>query len=80
MAYQVTSLHEWDNAFNRDVTGLRMGHKLQFEQFYLNPNSRMRVNLAAQVRIALFLFCYCFVCVFSTLLNIFSIICPEKKE
>ena len=34
VAYQVTSLHEWDNAFNRDVTGLRMGHKLKFEQFY----------------------------------------------
>ena len=57
-----------------------MGHKLKFEHIYLNPNSRMRVNLAAQVRIGLLLFCYCFLCMFSTLFNIFSITCPEKKE
>ncbi|XP_065643186.1 uncharacterized protein LOC136074894 [Hydra vulgaris] len=34
---------------SRDGIGLRMGHKLREEHIQLTPQSRMRVNLAAQV-------------------------------
>ena len=46
---QIVSLYEWDMCLKRDVIGLRMGHKLKEEHINLNPNTRMRVNLAAQV-------------------------------
>ena len=43
----------------RDGFGLRMGHKLREVHINLNPRSRMRVNLAAQVYIhIIFIYIY----------------------
>ncbi|XP_047142661.1 uncharacterized protein LOC124816953 [Hydra vulgaris] len=47
--YQIISLYEWDLGLGRDAVGLTMGHKLSEEHISLNPRTRMRVNLAAQV-------------------------------
>ena len=43
------ALYEWDLGVDRVALGLKMGHKLREEHIKLNPRSRMRVNLAAQV-------------------------------
>ena len=47
--HQILKLYEWDLGLNRAAIGLTMGHKLTEEHIHLNPRSRMRVNLAAQV-------------------------------
>lgn len=47
--HQILNLYDWDLSAERDVIGLKMGHKLRDEHVNLNPNTRMRVNLAAQV-------------------------------
>jgi len=47
--HHILSVYEWDLGIARGAIGLRMGHKLREEHVNLNPRSRMRVNLAAQV-------------------------------
>ena len=44
------AMYEWDLGVGRATFGLKMGHKPGEEDIKLNPRSRMRVNLAAQVR------------------------------
>nr|XP_047125903.1 uncharacterized protein LOC101241084 isoform X2 [Hydra vulgaris] len=46
---QIMNVYEWDLGMFHDAVGLRMGHKLRDEHIQLTPQSRMRVNLAAQV-------------------------------
>ncbi|XP_065657923.1 uncharacterized protein LOC136082472 isoform X1 [Hydra vulgaris] len=46
---QIMNVYEWDLGMFHDAVGLRLGHKLRDEHIHLTPQSRMRVNLAAQV-------------------------------
>ena len=55
-----------------------MGHKLKFEHIYLNPQLKNACEASSTGQnwfIAILLLFF----VFSTLFNIFSIICPEMK-
>uniref|UniRef100_A0A7M6DPD0 Uncharacterized protein n=1 Tax=Clytia hemisphaerica TaxID=252671 RepID=A0A7M6DPD0_9CNID len=47
--HHIVNVYNWDLGPARHVVGLRMGHKLREEHVNLDPRSRMRVNLAAQV-------------------------------
>ena len=47
--HHIINVYNWDLGPARHVVGLRMGHKLREEHINLDPRSRMRVNLAAQV-------------------------------
>eukprot|EP00111_Clytia_hemisphaerica_P020420 TCONS_00060169-protein len=47
--HQILDLYDWDLGPSRYCFGIRFGHKLRHEHIKLDPRSRMRVNLAAQV-------------------------------
>ena len=47
--HQIVGLYEWDLGPMRNALGLRFQPKLRDEHVNLTPQSRMRVNLAAQV-------------------------------
>ena len=47
--HQIVSVYEWDLGPMRNAIGLRFAPKLKDEHINLTPQSRMRVNLAAQV-------------------------------
>ena len=49
-------LYDWDLGPSRYAFGIRFGHKLRHEHMKLDPRSRMRVNLAAQVCTIKFIF------------------------
>ena len=45
----IVNLYEWDLEMKRCNPGLRLLHKLTEDHISLNPNLRMRINLAAHV-------------------------------
>ena len=54
--HQLMKLYDWDLGPSRYAFGIRFGHKLRHEHMKLDPRSRMRVNLAAQVCTIKFIF------------------------
>ena len=48
--YVYLSIYKRDTRCDQQVTGLRLVPKLKFEHIYLSSFSKMRVDLAAQVR------------------------------